>query len=78
MCPKPIAIISFCVALISNFVEQLYICYIYASNYTPHLRGAESKYTCNEEATASDLIQSKRFLPQTITNGIGDPMWLTP
>ena len=48
--------------------------YIYASNYTPHLRGAESKYTCNEEATASDSIQSKPFLPQTITNEIADPL----
>ena len=40
--------------------------YIYASNYTPHLRGAESKYTCNEEATASDSLLSdvikKKFL----------------
>ena len=41
---------------------------LYASNCTPHLRGTESKYTCNEEATASDTIQSKPFLPQTITN----------
>ena len=47
---------------------------LYASNCTPHLREAESKYTYNEEATASDSIQSKPFLPQTITNGIGDPM----